>query len=109
MRAQPAAIRASAFGLPSSLGTSSFVIWGSRMRRPIVRAVLVAFAATAVVFGVLHLGRLARDQLDQQRHYTVAFADLRCDVPPGLDRAAFLGEVQYLGGLPDQINLLEPK
>ncbi|HEY1375797.1 MAG TPA: hypothetical protein VGF55_03350 [Gemmataceae bacterium] len=79
------------------------------MRHPIVRAVFAAFAAAAVVFGLLQLGRLARDRLDQQRHYTVAFADLRCDVPPGMDRAAFLGEVQYLGNLPDQINLLEPK
>src|SRR5690242_4415894 len=82
-RKVPAVIRHSGFGLPSSLGTSSFVIRGSRMRRTIVRAVLAAFAAAAVVFGVLRLGRLARDRLDQQRHYTVAFADLRCDVPPG--------------------------
>ncbi len=66
-------------------------------------------AAAAVVFGLLLLGRLARDHLAARRHYAVAVADLRCEAPPGLDRAAFLAEVQYLGDLPDQLDLLEPR
>jgi hypothetical protein len=79
------------------------------MRRPIARAVLTVLIAAGVVVGLIRLGRYARERLDEQRHYTVAFADLRCETPPGLDRATFLDQVQYYGGLPDQVNLLEPK
>jgi hypothetical protein len=79
------------------------------MRRPIFRALIAAFIAAGVVFGLVRLGRYARERLDEQKHYTVAFSDLQCPVPPDMDRAKFLGEVQYYGGLPDQVNLLEPK
>jgi hypothetical protein len=79
------------------------------MHRPSVRAVLALAAAGGVLFGLLHLGRWARDRLDRQDHYAVAFADLRCDVPPGRSPADFLAEVQYLGSLPDRIHVLEPR
>src|ERR1700683_2218700 len=75
------------------------------MRRPII-AVLVA---AALVFGVVWLGQYGRGWLDRRQHYTVKFADLQCASPPGMDKAAFLGQVQYLGNLPDQINVLEPQ
>jgi len=73
------------------------------MRRPII-AVL---AAAAVVFGLVLLGRYARDWLDKRQHYSVKFADLRCESPPGIDRPTLLAEVQYLGSLPDSINVLD--
>jgi hypothetical protein len=79
------------------------------MRHPIVRVAVTVLIAAGVVFGLVQLGRYARDRLEQRQHYTVAFADVRCPSPPGIDRAAFLGEVQYLGNLPDQVNVLEPK
>jgi hypothetical protein len=74
------------------------------MRRPII-AVL---AAAAVVFGLVWLGQFGRAWLEQRRHYSVKFADLHCDSPPGMDRTRFLAEVQYCGSFPDQINLLDP-
>jgi hypothetical protein len=79
------------------------------MRRSIARTLVAVLLAGGVVVGLVQLGRYARDRLEQQRHYTVAIADLRCETPPGMGRAAFLSEVQYLGGLPDQVNLLEPR
>ena len=74
------------------------------MRRPFIAGLIAA----AVVFGLVRLGQLARDWLTQRQHYTIKFADLRCETPPGMDRATFLGQVQYYGSLPDQINVLEP-
>jgi hypothetical protein len=73
------------------------------MRRPII-AVLVA---AALVFGLVWLGQFGRNWLNQRQHYTVKFTELRCVSPPGMDRATFLGQVQYYGSLPDQINLLD--
>jgi hypothetical protein len=61
------------------------------------------------MFGLVHLGRYARERLDERQHYTVAFSALQSESPPGMDRTTFLAEVQYLGGFPDQINVLEPK
>jgi hypothetical protein len=72
------------------------------------RAIVAIVTSAAVVFGLVWLGRYARERLEEKRHYTVAFTDLRCPTPPGLDRAVFLSEVQYYGGVPDQLNLLEP-
>src|SRR5205814_7471290 len=51
----------------------------------------------------------ARARLNQRDYYTVALADLRCAVPPGRTPAEFLAEVQYLGTLPDKVNILEPQ
>ena len=71
----------------------------------------VAFAllgAAAAVGGVAAVGRLARDTLGPQDRYRVRFADVDCPSPPGLERTRFLDEVQYLGEVPDALNLLDP-
>jgi hypothetical protein len=73
-----------------------------------LQAGLPLLAGLALLAAVLVLGRLARDELRARGHYAVAFADVDCDPPPGLSREAFLGEVQYLAGLPDHLDLLEP-
>jgi hypothetical protein len=71
--------------------------------------VLVTVGCVALfLLGVAALGRAARQQLRGHERYTVAFAAIDCEPPPGQDRADFLDEVQYLGGLPDQLSLLEP-
>lgn len=79
------------------------------MRRPAIRAVVAMLAAAAIVFGLVWLGQFARERLEKQRIFTIAFADLRCETPPGQTRAAFLKEVQYLGGLPDRLNTFDPQ
>ena len=73
--------------------------------RRLLTAVLVA---AALVAGLIALGHWTRADLDRRDYYAVPFADIDCPAPPGRDRAAFLAEVQYLGGLPDQFHLLDP-
>ncbi len=43
---------------------------------------------------------------DDER-YQAALADIHCDVPEGLERRAFLEEVQYDSRLPDRVNVLD--
>jgi hypothetical protein len=64
-------------------------------------------AASLFLAGLIVAGRLARDGLRQQERYTIAFADIECPPAPGQERGDFLGEVQYLAGLPDRLSLLE--
>jgi hypothetical protein len=73
------------------------------------RSIIAVLIAAAVVFGLVRLGQFGRAWLDRRQHYAVQFADLRCETPPGMDRVKFLGQVQYLGNLPDQISVLEPQ
>src|SRR5947209_18943208 len=87
----------------SKIGLITHYWKGSRMRRPFVALA----AAAVVVLGLVVLGRYARDWLDRRHHYTIKFADLTCETPPGMDRATFLAEVQYCGSLPDEINVLD--
>src|SRR5437016_354393 len=73
--------------------------------RRLLTAVLVA---TFLIVGLIALGHWTRADLDRRDYYAVPLAAIDCPTPPGRDRAAFLAEVQYLGGLPDQLHLLEP-
>src|SRR5262245_42137427 len=73
------------------------------------RALIAVVAVSALVIGLSWAGGRARDWLVGRGHYTVALADVACPVPPGMDRATFLTEVQYLGTLPEQLSTLEPK
>ena len=58
------------------------------MRYPIFRALITVLIAAGVVFGLVYLGQYARQRLDERQQYTAAFGDLRCPVPPGMDRTA---------------------
>jgi hypothetical protein len=77
------------------------------MRNWIVEVLTPVLCAVLVFFGLLGLGRWARARLAAQTTSTVAFADFDCQPPPGQSREAFLGEVQYLGGLPDRLPALD--
>jgi hypothetical protein len=59
--------------------------------------------------GVVALGRYLTPRLGDASEQTVAFADIECDPPPGMTRPAFLGEAQYLAGLPDRLPALAPE
>jgi hypothetical protein len=77
--------------------------------RPWLVQALLPLTAGALLLGVLlALGRRARDDLRAHGRYAVPFADVACAPPPGLARTEFLGEVQYLAGLPDTLDLLDP-
>jgi hypothetical protein len=76
--------------------------------RWLVQLALPLVAGAAVLAGLLWLGRLARERLRDREAHVIYFTDIECDPPPGLSRREFLDEVQYLAGLPDRLNLLEP-
>jgi hypothetical protein len=78
------------------------------MHRQSLRTAVALGIAAALVIGLSLAGRAARDWLDGRGHYHVALADLDCAAPPSVARADFLAEVQYLGGLPDQLSTLDP-
>jgi hypothetical protein len=63
--------------------------------------------ALLMLAGVLLLGRAARDELVAQDRYTGAFAEIECAPPMGMEREAFLDEVQYLASQPDRLPLLD--
>jgi hypothetical protein len=77
------------------------------MRRPVVQAVVALLACGVLLGGVIGGGRLMRERLRDSPKHQFPFKDIDCPAPPGLDRATFLGEVQYLSELPDQIPLLD--
>jgi hypothetical protein len=60
-----------------------------------------------VLAGIFALGQAARDHLRGLDRYTISFADIDCEPPPGEKREDFLGEVQYLADLPDRLRLLD--
>ncbi len=65
-------------------------------------------AGALLLGGALVLGGLGLDELRARGHYAVAFAEIECGPPPGLTREEFLAEVQYLGRLPDRLDLFAP-
>ena len=77
------------------------------MRTLLVRAFVPLLVAALLLAGVITLGEVARDALRQQDRYVVAFADIDCEPPPGQERTAFLNEVQYVGELPERLQLLD--
>lgn len=84
---------------------------GSTSARHVRRllAISLTLAAVAgVVFGISRLGEEARRGIGSQGRYAVRFADVQCDSPPGLERAAFLSEVRYVANFPETFQSLDP-
>ena len=78
-------------------------------RRWLVQLLLPLGLGAGLLGGVLWLGRQLGSDLRESGEHTVAFADIECDVPPGMTRAEFLGDAQYLASLPDRLNALAPE
>jgi hypothetical protein len=57
--------------------------------------------------GLVWLGRYARDQILDRERFQVAFADIDCQPPPGVDRGDFLDEVMYHARCPERFSILE--
>ena len=79
-----------------------------RWPRWLAQVVLGLAAVALAVGGVVAVGNIARDALGPADRYLLPFAEIDCPVPPGKDRAEFLGEVQYNGRFPDRVNVLDP-
>src|SRR6516162_5907303 len=77
------------------------------MPKFLVRALVPLLVAALLLAGVIALGEAARDALSGHDRYAVAFGDIDCEPPPGQDRVAFLNEVQYVGELPERLQLLD--
>jgi hypothetical protein len=77
------------------------------LRKPLVQLLGPPLAALIVLGGLIVLGKVARDALREQDRFTMPLADITCDPPPDGDWRRFRDEVQYLGGLPTQLRLLD--
>jgi hypothetical protein len=77
------------------------------LRKPLLRLLVPPLAAALLLAGLIALGKAARDALREQGRYTMPLADITCDAPPGEDWHRFCGEVEYLGGLPTPLHLLD--
>ena len=79
-----------------------------RKPRRIVQVILGLCIAGLALAGVIAVGNAARDSLGRPDRYQFAFSEIECPSPPGMDRATFLGEVQYNGQFDDRIYVLDP-
>jgi hypothetical protein len=77
------------------------------MRTRTSQVLIPVVGAGLLVFGLIALGKAARDRLRQNERYTLAVSDIDCPAPPGSSRPAFLSEVQYVGHLPDRLPALD--
>jgi len=77
-----------------------------RWRAGLAVAVTLAVAA-GVLIALNSLGGDALRRVGGRDRYRVAFADVACASPPGLDRATFLAEVRYAGKLPESVSPLD--
>jgi hypothetical protein len=77
------------------------------MRRRLLQIVLTLAACGLALGGVIALGQHFRRQLRDEPRYQFPFGEIECPAPPGMDRTAFLSEVQYVSGLPEHVSLLD--
>src|SRR5690348_4836720 len=75
------------------------------MRAWILELLAPCLLMTGFLGGVLALGQWAQQQMQTTQPGILAFREIECVPPPGVSSAAFLAEVQYLAGLPDQLSL----
>ena len=73
-----------------------------------VRSALLLLAVAGFLAGLIALGRWGLEQLRGHERYLVPVAEIACEPPAGLDRAAFLEQVRfYHPALPERVDLLD--
>jgi hypothetical protein len=72
-----------------------------------VRVVAPLIGLAALLAALIWAGQEARNRLRPLERYSLAFGEIACPTPPGSTLAEFLTEVQYLGGFPDRLPLLD--
>jgi hypothetical protein len=80
----------------------------SRLRGWLLQALAGLIGPCIFLVVLIGVGKLALERLRGLDRYTAPFVDIDCGAPPSQDRREFLAEVQYLGGLPDRLRLLDP-
>jgi hypothetical protein len=76
-------------------------------RRWLVQGSLLVLIVAGSLAAVIVLGQWGLEEIRGKERYAVPFASIECAAPPGLTRAEFLDEVQYLSRLPDRLGLLD--
>ncbi|HEY1861028.1 MAG TPA: hypothetical protein VGG61_11770 [Gemmataceae bacterium] len=77
------------------------------MRRWIVPIVLPLLGVGLIVAAVIFGGKLLRAQLKEHERFSLAFTDIDCSPPEGVERSQFLAEVRKQTNLPERIALLD--
>jgi hypothetical protein len=75
--------------------------------KPLLRLLIALLGVATLLLAVLWVGQWTRERIAGLDRYTVPFADIECAPPPNQSRADFLAEVQYRGGLPDKLHILD--
>jgi hypothetical protein len=76
-------------------------------RRWLFQGLILILLVAAFLAGLILLGKWGLEHIRGRERYAVPFADIDCTPPPGMERGAFLDEVQYLSRLPDRLGLLD--
>src|SRR5208283_1840488 len=77
------------------------------MRKRLLQALVPLAGVGLLLLGLVIVGRTARDWLRHEDRYAFSFSDIDGPAPPGMERPAFLGEVQYLSRFPDRFSLFD--
>ncbi|HEV3205071.1 MAG TPA: hypothetical protein VGY77_11835 [Gemmataceae bacterium] len=81
---------------------------GPRRYRPwMVQIGVVGLGAGLLLIGIFLVNQATREDLSRHNRYLVDFTAIQCEAPPALARAEFLSEVQYLGGMPSKLPVLD--
>lgn len=83
-----------------------------KRRRLGMRLLLAAVGAALLLLssmqGLRYLNVVAQRQIAARERYQRDFQAIECPCPPGLDRQAFLAEVQYQAAAPTRFSILQP-
>ncbi len=77
------------------------------MQKWIVQGLVPILCGFTVVLTVIGAGRAARASLHDRTAYRLAFADIDCQPPEGVERVVFLNEVRSLARQPTALHLLD--
>lgn len=73
------------------------------------KAGLTVALGIGLLSSLVWIGRKAGSSISEKERYHVPVASIKCDVPPGSDRAVFLAEVRSLANLPETISAVSPE
>src|SRR5438128_741077 len=76
-------------------------------RRKLYRGVWLLIVIGLLFAGLISLGFWLRQQVRPLDLYSLRFDRIDCPDPPGRKHAEFLGEVRYLGELPEMLTILD--
>jgi hypothetical protein len=92
-------------GAPSLYRRLGSFFWQRKFKALQILGLVLGTAA--FLAALVALGKYASNSIQGWERYSLPFNAIECSAPPGISRADFLSEVQYLSGMPDQIHLLD--